>query len=375
MSLIYVSMSMSVMMGFVSLAVDLGRVQVAKTELRRTADAAARAAAAGISSGVSTAQANASSIVALNTVDGSTASIVVDSDVEFGTWSSENRTFTVLTGANRSNANAIRVTMRRTAARGNAVPLVFAQVLGRSSCDVSATSTAMISTGNSLQFVGLDSIDVKNNLAASVYDSSVTTSPSSSNNNGGATLASNGAVTAKNNEDLAAILLGPAGSSNLDVTPTTLSSAITSPTMPTQPTGTSDLSVSGTVTYPGGTYNWDDVSFANNAELKFTGPATVHITGNVIFAKDATITASSNRPTNLTIYQYGSSFGSSNANDVDITANIIAPNAAFVSKNNAVIKGRMFFKSVYSKNNFTFYYDQSLTPMYGSGTGGISTVR
>src|SRR5579863_1632100 len=45
MSIIYVIVSMSVLMGFCSLAVDLGRVVTTKTELHRAADAAAREAA------------------------------------------------------------------------------------------------------------------------------------------------------------------------------------------------------------------------------------------------------------------------------------------------------------------------------------------
>ena len=43
MAMLYVVAILGVMLGFVSLAVDLGRVQTAKTEARRTADAVSRA--------------------------------------------------------------------------------------------------------------------------------------------------------------------------------------------------------------------------------------------------------------------------------------------------------------------------------------------
>jgi len=43
MVMIYVAMILVVLMGFVSLAVDLGRVQLAKSELRCAADSAAMA--------------------------------------------------------------------------------------------------------------------------------------------------------------------------------------------------------------------------------------------------------------------------------------------------------------------------------------------
>ncbi len=42
MAFIYIIVALVAMLGFCSFAVDLGRVQTAKTELRRAADAAAR---------------------------------------------------------------------------------------------------------------------------------------------------------------------------------------------------------------------------------------------------------------------------------------------------------------------------------------------
>lgn len=48
-AIIYVLVSMVAMLGFCSFAVDWGRVQTAKTEIRRAADAAARVAAAYLS--------------------------------------------------------------------------------------------------------------------------------------------------------------------------------------------------------------------------------------------------------------------------------------------------------------------------------------
>ncbi len=144
MSLIYIAMSMVVLCAFASLAVDLGRVQLAKTELRRAADSAARYAAMSIPDGTSIVIANAKDAANDNTADGTTV-VLKNSDIEFGTWSITNKTFTVLTGSARSGANAIRITTRRTAATSNAVPLSFGQILGKPSCDVTAQSIAMYS--------------------------------------------------------------------------------------------------------------------------------------------------------------------------------------------------------------------------------------
>jgi len=141
-SMLYVVMIMAVMFMFASLAVDLGRVQVAKTELRRTADAAARYAAKSIPSGVSIVQANAKDVANDNTVDGQIVTLT-NSDIEFGNWTASNKTFAVLSGTARSGANAIRITAARTTAKNNPIPLTFAKILGRSTFDVSAQCTAM----------------------------------------------------------------------------------------------------------------------------------------------------------------------------------------------------------------------------------------
>ena len=51
MALVYGIVMVTVLLAFASLAVDLGRVQLAKTELRQAADAAARYAVTGIDDG------------------------------------------------------------------------------------------------------------------------------------------------------------------------------------------------------------------------------------------------------------------------------------------------------------------------------------
>ena len=142
MSTLYIIGALVAMMMFTSLGVDVARVQVAKTELRRTADAAARYAASNIPNGVTSVQSAAKTEASANTADGSAVTLQ-NSDIEFGTWDTTARTFTVLTGTNRSNANAIRITAQCSAARGTGVSLSFARILGRSTCDVSAQAIAM----------------------------------------------------------------------------------------------------------------------------------------------------------------------------------------------------------------------------------------
>src|SRR3954470_23926668 len=80
-ALLYCTVAMSTFMVICSLAVDYGRVQVAKSELQNAADACAHYAAYGALDG--TAFAKAVAVAAQNTVDGSPL-VVQAADVTVG---------------------------------------------------------------------------------------------------------------------------------------------------------------------------------------------------------------------------------------------------------------------------------------------------
>lgn len=139
---VYGVLCLFAMFALASLAVDWGRVQLVRTELQRAADAASRAALSQLSAGTTAVQNAAVAFGANNSAD--STSVVIDpvNDVEFGDWNSATRTFTTL--PNTTGADAVRVTARRTAARGTAVPLVFGAIVGARTCDVSAVSTVAL---------------------------------------------------------------------------------------------------------------------------------------------------------------------------------------------------------------------------------------
>jgi Flp pilus assembly protein TadG len=146
-ALIYIIVALVAMLGFCSFAVDLGRVQTAKTELRRAADAAARAGAANIPLGSTAVQNAAIAMAAANKCDGSAVTITA-SNVQVGIWNTSTGTFSTSGTANNTNTyNAVQITCLRTAANGNPIPLLFGQILGANTCNVDATSVAaLIST-------------------------------------------------------------------------------------------------------------------------------------------------------------------------------------------------------------------------------------
>ncbi len=150
--IIWVTVTMALMMGFCSVAVDLGRVQAAKTELHAAADAAARFGALGLSNiiyGTSAASSNAIAVAGQNLVDGSPL-VLTSSDVQTGIWSTVTHTFTA--NSDPTVCNAVKVTACRTAARGTGVPLVFAQLIGQSTCDINVTAIATVTGGASASY-------------------------------------------------------------------------------------------------------------------------------------------------------------------------------------------------------------------------------
>ena len=153
MAIVFTLVVMVVMLGFCSLAVDFAHVETTKTELRRAADAAARDAAANLSNGTSSARTAAKAMAANNLAD-NTSVVLQNSDIQFLNWTS-NTSYTVV--SNATNANAVKITTRRTAATNNAVTLYFAGILGMKTCDVTATATAVMITNTQTAYVSANS--------------------------------------------------------------------------------------------------------------------------------------------------------------------------------------------------------------------------
>jgi hypothetical protein len=125
------------MLAFCSLAVDLGRAQLVKTQLHSAADAAARSAALGITTGTSVA--DAIDIASRNTADGKPVALQ-SKDVVMGYWDTTRLVFT----PGGSNINAAQCTAAFLTSRGTGMGMMFAPVLGFKSLDIHASATAML---------------------------------------------------------------------------------------------------------------------------------------------------------------------------------------------------------------------------------------
>lgn len=108
-------------------AIDLQRVNSLDIQLQNVADNAAQAAIIARSTKTEAeAKAAAVNIARRNLSVAATGNVIATESVEFGTWNAVARTFTPVAGA----TDAVRVTLRRTAANGNPVRMLLLQIAG-----------------------------------------------------------------------------------------------------------------------------------------------------------------------------------------------------------------------------------------------------
>jgi hypothetical protein len=195
MAILYIGAILLLLIGFVSLAVDIGRVRLARAQVQTAADAAARAGAVSLPFNVNRTIDAACTASRLNPVIDATHSgpdpgsridpgleLEPDEDILFGIWDPLDRTFTPLEqdAANqdiRRRANAVQVIGRRTEARGNPIPLIFAPALRafdknmKLGTDIQRDAIAYVNDGPAgFGFVGLEHI---NSTGSAIVDSMI----------------------------------------------------------------------------------------------------------------------------------------------------------------------------------------------------------
>jgi Flp pilus assembly protein TadG len=379
-TLVYTVVSLSALVGLGSLAVDWGRVEMAKTELDRGVAAAARYAAKGVSDGTALAKAN--SLGNDNTVDNQPL-VFASADVEVGTWDSTANTFT----PGGASPNAVRVTGRRTAATGNPVSLMVGQVVGLNTCDVVVRAVAKLNvTGYGV--VGLNGIIMSGNSTISYWSAGGPSTPNFGN------IASNGSIALNNNSTINGnVDYGPSGGvSGGTVTgnKTQLATALSFPNgsagtyattnddanIPAPYYGAGSLNVGGTnsCVLPGGNYYFNNLTTAAQATLSFTGPTTIYCYGNLKLG-GATLTAG-NVPGNLKIVMVPAPDGRAPgavtvSNNSALYANIYAPQSSVTLSGNGDIYGSVLGNSVSLTGTSAIHYDLSLV----AGNGTVSLVK
>jgi hypothetical protein len=128
---------MVVMLGLVAFSVDMGYIMLVKTELQVAADSAALAAGAKLSASRAQLEATATNYAGMHQAGGHAVELK-SSDIEYGIWDQDSRTFepTAKVG------NALRVTARQDNSTGNN-NLFFARVLGQDKYNITASAIAL----------------------------------------------------------------------------------------------------------------------------------------------------------------------------------------------------------------------------------------
>lgn len=142
--LFYSIVSMVALCAIISLAVDYGRVEVARTQLQAAADAAARYAVTGVKheiGNVNACEGMARAILRENKVD---ANYLSDSQatVEYGEWNTGSRKFKNKNETN--NRNAVKVTVQCRSFDNTAIPLLWGTLIGRTKQELTASAVAML---------------------------------------------------------------------------------------------------------------------------------------------------------------------------------------------------------------------------------------
>ena len=161
--LVLVTIGMLLIAGFAALAVDGARLASMRSQCQVTADGAALAAVNELPD-LAAVRARAIEYAGKNMPPGLHGATLDPADVETGHWDPDDRSFT----PGGVPSDAVRLTIRRTADSGNAVPLTLGRVFGLDSSDVLATAVASFGTAQKWDVTLLQ--DVTTSFAQEIED-------------------------------------------------------------------------------------------------------------------------------------------------------------------------------------------------------------
>lgn len=148
-AVVQVAVALPLLLGCVALSLDVGIIYSARTQLQRTADASALAAAKALGewtegNALEEARLSAAEFAVLNHVNGQATGLAA-SDVVFGRAVQDDKTRKFSFTETEVNPNAVRVHVRRTAdSPSGGITLYFANLFGIKMSDVGAKATAVL---------------------------------------------------------------------------------------------------------------------------------------------------------------------------------------------------------------------------------------
>jgi len=387
---------MIAMLAVLAFAVDLGYVMHVKTELQRTADACALAAAAklpDVNAAKTVAQTTAtengwSSDVKIGAGDEWNGADLDPFDVEFGRWNRDTATFTTPTPAGYS-PNAVRVILRRTKATGNPLSLFFGRALGTSEAETTVSATAIYDRWLCGPFVGIESISVPGSPQTDSYNSDDGPYGTKAPGHRGS-ICSDGPIGV----DGASIIRGDAraGKGNavtitggatvtrsigsrskpLNMPPVDVSEAALAndnakvPLIqkgndlqsPVDAEGNFLLDGTKVIDMPPGTYYFKDFILAGQAQFHVSGPTTIYVTGNFERAGGTLVTNPTQKPANMKFLMTGGT--AAVTSEDDFYGLIYAPNTPVRIDGNSEYYGAVVGKTLTLTGSGRAHYDESL---------------
>jgi Flp pilus assembly protein TadG len=374
------------MVAMAAFAVDLGYIANAKAELQRSADAGALAAAARLPN---TSQAVAA---AINCTSGNKTKVtpaLKPQDITFGFWDRDTAKFHSPKPIGRPY-NAVRITLKRTAASGNPLNLFFGRALGKQASDVTATSIAYGDRGLCGPFIGIEELDAGGNMLTDSFDS-YDGSYSAADAGDRGSLCSDGPIKVHGSPEIhgdvragrddevtiggSPLITGQIGNrlTELNLPPVDVSTVsvtndnglivkvkdpITGKWVdPLDNQG--DFTLHDTYTIPPGTYCFRNMKLVGGATLNIIGKTKIYLTGDLDRQGGAAVNNNTQIAGNLVINMTGPGTAKINSHN-DFYGVIYAPNTDITLNGTADFFGAIVGKTLKITGNATGHYDESL---------------
>ncbi len=318
-----------IVVAFLAFSIDLGYIVATESALQNAADAGALSAARALPNGRQAAVAAAQLWAGKNLAAGEAVDLVADEDVEIGWWNSSDATFQVLPANSPKSPNAVRVTCRRTAARGNPLKLFFAPLR---ETDLAASAIAMHSGGSCGGIMALNRVYLREDSYTDSFDSTEADyydGPAGDNGdvctNGHVRLIGNAGINgdAHPGPDEDGVEMGATNyvtgdtsvlDDYIDFPPVVLGDVATSNDNGQVPLsnggadayngGAFSLDGGDSLDLPPGTYYFSSLTLKNGSLVRVSGPTYIYIDGNVNLT-DGGIVNQTLQPMNLQIYPLG----------------------------------------------------------------------
>jgi hypothetical protein len=348
-----------------SLAVDFGRVQIVKTQLHSAADAAALAAGNVLLKDPNSARTAAVQIAGQNKADGTFVTLDATNDVEFGRWDSTARAFAPL--GSPVNANAVRVTARRTTERGNPIALSFAKILGVNTCDASASAVASASTYG-FAVVGLDYVTMSGGT-----ETGISTAPISAASNGNVSMSGSAAINGDAHPGVG-MMFKSSGGAHVTGSTAPLTSPLVYPNGDPGNTKTANnnlsipsfavkngqftLSGSQTVTMAPGTFYFTNFTMSGSSTMFLTGPTVIYCSGKFTLSGSVVNNYSSN-PQDFRVIMVPDNGVAPGKVDISgssgLYASVYAPQSAITISGSGHLYGSVIGKSITQSGSATIH--------------------